>query len=196
MTLSPVVSSHVASPLFPPFSIPGRCTFTLTLGGTEGGRNGENKHEKFLGVLVIRAVASNFIVIQIYYKKECFCNFAYFRNRFQRRVCMERRIIFFYFYRFGDAPSSGVTPGAQQRNTVKETAVKTAARGGTRCTIHPCSASLSALRRLKILPALSSVGVPPRHSRYRTRTQGGTKKGAGRRQNGCEARRPEDFSGY
>lgn len=45
MTFSQVVSSHVASPLFPPFGIPGRCTLTLTL-ARDGGRTARGEETR------------------------------------------------------------------------------------------------------------------------------------------------------
>lgn len=65
---------HCIGSLFLSFGIPGRCTLTLTF-EAKGGRKGEEKHEKFLGILVTRAVVSNYIVIQIYCER-CY-NFEY-----------------------------------------------------------------------------------------------------------------------
>jgi len=85
----------------------------------------------------------------------------------------------------------------QQRNTVKETAVETTAQGGTRCTIHPYSVSLSALLRLEILAALLSVDGTSSLLALAKESAGRNEGGhEGRKINGCEARRPEDFSGY
>lgn len=156
-----------------PFGIPGRCTLTLAFERRREDGVDRRNTKSFWGISHSSCrFEFHYDSNIIRYKKNVSATSAYFRNRFQRHVCTKSHLL---FLSFSDTPSSGITPGGQQRNTVKETAVETTAQGGPRCTIHPYSVSLSALHRLEILAALLST-VPSRYLRQQTRAKEGTKK--------------------
>lgn len=121
MTFSQVAaSSHVASALFPSFGIPGRCTFTLTLERREGRTERREETRKVSRDISHIAVASNFIVIQMYYKRNVSATLHIFRTNFNDTFI--RRIMSFFtstVRRYAEFRHHG-----QQRNTVKETAVE------------------------------------------------------------------------
>lgn len=153
MTSSQITSSHVASLLFFLFLASPAIALLLSCSKGKGRTEQREETQKVSCGISHPSRRLEFHCDSNASQEACFCKFAYFRNRFQRNVCTS----FFFlsivqryveFRRYAGRTTKKYRKGNRSGNHCLQR--------GTRCTIHPCGSSLSALRRLEILAALFS----------------------------------------